>query len=408
MTTNPSDKATLKAFKNVKDRAAFAAALSKLRTEPAQNAFRFLHDLLGNESNATVPVEHMEALLKGNLLEASEFVFGKMEPKIAALDLDCVLRIAPTPRCLQLWIGAGGKKGGAEGDDKSVVAIERFNQSSATAMQSVLAYWFIAYAPAALLADSVALFITKSETRSFTSVGELLGHALRRDKDGKFTKRLLMECSKSGEVFERNIAVIRDDTARFDEFVHTLVRALGGLPLDVIRATLKVLFGDVKLSWRTHGREFCRRLVSTASAMLSVPQNDRTHVALTELDRLSEELQSTVPAGIVDQDSCGIRYHVRQRVSQGAKISDDGADLVALAVDKVHRGDNPLLVMEATAFNLGLRPFGDEGAVVMYDPIIHHDIRGGLMPGASIKVVRKGWKLGERIVERAKVEPANA
>lgn len=405
MTTNPCDKVILKAFKSLKDKAAFTAGLSKLRTEPAKNAFRTLHDMLSKEALPDVPVDHIEALLKGNLPEAAEFVFGKMEPKIATLSLDNVLRIASTPRCLQLWIGAASKKGGTEGIDKTVVVTERFRQSPQAAMQSVLAHWFVASAPAALFAESAALFIAKPDNRSFTSVEELLGHALRRDKDGKFTKHLLIECSKNREAFERTIAVIRDSTALFDEFVRVFVLASVGLPLDVLQATLKDLFEEAKLGWKNRDREFYRRLVSAAAAFLSVPNSDHTHTALAELDHLSAELQVSVPESILVQDACGIRYFGTLRQSSELRITPDGAKLVAIAISKVKTDTDPVLAMEATAFNLGMRAVEHEGANITFDPNCHEDIKGGALRGDNVLVVQTGWRLGDQLIQRVKVKP---
>ncbi|MFZ2282183.1 MAG: hypothetical protein WAW39_30585 [Prosthecobacter sp.] len=404
MTTNPCDKAILKAFKNLKDKAAFAAALSKSRTEPAKNAFRSLHDMLCKEALTDVPIENMEALIKGNLPETAEFVFGKMEAKIAALSLDSVLKIAATPRCLQLWIGAGGKNGGTEGVDKSNVVIERFKKSPQEAMQSVLAHWFVACAPAAQLPESATLFIVNPETRIFTSIEELLEHALRRDKDGKFTRCLLTECNKNVGSLERNLTIIRNDTALFDEFVRAVVLALGGLPLDVIRATLKDLFGEVKLGWRTHGREFCRRLVSTSAAMLSVPHDEHIHAALTELDRLSAELQSMMPEGVEDHDACGIRYLGKLRHNSASRITAEGAKLVSIAINKIQTASDPLMVTEAMAFNLGMRTVEKMGATIAFDPNRHEDSLGGALRDDSVIVVQTGWRLGEQVIERARVQ----
>jgi hypothetical protein len=403
MATNPSDKAILKAFKNVKDKAAFTAGVSKLKTEPVQNAFQFLHDMLSTEGNADVPVDQMEALLKGRMLDASEFVFGRMESKIAALELDSVLRIAPTPRCLQLWIG-GGKAGTGEGG-KSAAVIERFKQSPVAALESVLAHWFVACAPTSLLAESAALFIAKPEARNFTSVEELLGQALKRDKDGKFTTRLLMEFSQHMETWERNLRLVRGEKMLFDDFVRALVFAKKGLPLDLLQRTIAELFGNVKVSRAILGRELSRRLVALAETMLSTPIDEHSHIVLSEIDRLSAEIESTVCDDDMDRSVCGIRYLGRQRARINARINEEGAKLVAIAISKVRTDPNPAALLEATASNLGMRAIEHEGAIITFDPTRHEDVVGGAVRGDTVSVIHKGWHLGDHPIQRAQVKP---
>jgi hypothetical protein len=403
MTTNPSDKAILKAFKNVKDKAAFTACMSKLRTEPVQNAFRLLHDMLGTGGDADVPVEQMEALLKGRMLDATEFVFGKMEPKIAALDLDSVLRIAPTPRCLQLWIGVG--RHGPGGGDRLAVVIERFIKSPVSAMDSVLAHWFIAHAPAPLLPESAALFIAKAEACNSTSVEDLLGQALKRDKDGKFTTRLLMESSQQKEAWERNLRLVRGENVLFDDFVLALAFAKKGMPLDILQRTIAELFGNVKVSRAILGRELSRRFVALAETMLSTPIDEHSHIALSEIDRLSAEIESTFCDDDMDRSICGIRYLGRQRERGNARINLEGAKLMAIAISKADESPNPTALFEATAFNLGMRPIEHEATNVTFDPTRHEDVVGGALRGDAVTVIQSGWTLDDALIQRAKVKP---
>jgi len=399
MISNSSDKALLKAFKNIKDRAAFDTALSKLRTGQAQSAFRSLHGLLSNPSEATVPLEHIEALLTLRLIEAAEFIFGKMEQRIASLGMDDVLRIAPTSRCLQSWVSVGSKKGTTESNDRSAMLIGRFKQSPATSLHSALAHWFVSYAP--MLHDSLPIFTAKNQGREFTSIENILGAALRRDKDGQFISRLL---TQPGDAASHVLALVRNDSTLFNEFARTFTLALKELPTEVIQTAVRGLIGDIKLGKKLHGRELSRRLLSLAAAALEVKANEQVDSMLAELDRLSAELQNTVPQGEVDKDFSGIRYHGRQRQASTEIISVDVAKHLAITISKIRGETDPILALEATAFNLGMRGIQKVGETIAFDPSIHEDVIGGALRGDTVTVFQTGWCLGDQLIERAKVQ----
>src|SRR6266540_3149639 len=89
--------------------------------------------------------------------------------------------------------------------------------------------------------------------------------------------------------------------------------------------------------------------------------------------------------------------------SADSKIDLNAARILKIAFEETERGANALEVLEATAFNLGLRQIGEPNSIVAYDPHVHEDITGGLHPGDSVKVLRKGWSLDNAPIIRAKV-----
>ena len=399
MTGNPTDKTILRAFKAASDRAARDQALKKIRSQPLAQAFRSLCEELQKEPEASALQRDLTELVSARMLCAAEYVFLKHATLLADLDMAGALRVAATPKCFQAWIQQGSNHQ-ARLDE----AIEHVRSAPIEAGQSVLAWWFFSLAPSAKLISGIPALLELDQSRSYVGNGLMLAAAFGRDKDGIFSAGLISKAGSEARTLENLTASILSDGEAFDHFLRLFPRIAESITLELAKSVPSLLFSSIKHETASGRRHGCSQILRLAAGLMDLPHGENADAILSELDRLCFSMENVTSVSSEKRDTCGIRYLGHQRTSHGSRIGDEGADLVALAVDKIHRGDNPLLVMEATAFNLGLRSFGAEGAVVVYDPIIHHDIRGGLMPGDSIKVVRKGWKLGERIVERAKVD----
>ena len=53
--------------------------------------------------------------------------------------------------------------------------------------------------------------------------------------------------------------------------------------------------------------------------------------------------------------------------------------------------------------NLGLRLFGIENELVTYDPNLHQDTVGGILPGDSVRMLSPGCMFEDQVVMRAKI-----
>jgi|GEM_PF-5315761 len=84
-------------------------------------------------------------------------------------------------------------------------------------------------------------------------------------------------------------------------------------------------------------------------------------------------------------------------------VDIEAAKVLKIAFDHMQRGTDTLSLLESTAFNLGLRPFDEPGSRVNYDPLVHEDTVGGLLPHDEVEVTRKGWVLGDKTVIKALV-----
>jgi hypothetical protein len=88
-------------------------------------------------------------------------------------------------------------------------------------------------------------------------------------------------------------------------------------------------------------------------------------------------------------------------------ITREGMRHLASAFEKAGEGFAAGEILHALSENLGMGVVGTTGETVVYDPIRHQDIDGGLLPGDTAVVKECGWALGETVAIRAKVRRAN-
>ena len=91
------------------------------------------------------------------------------------------------------------------------------------------------------------------------------------------------------------------------------------------------------------------------------------------------------------------------------EITWDGAKMLAIAVEKANDGFPAKDVLSCLCFNLGLIRFGNRlDEQIIYSPIEHEDIEGGILPGEPVVAVAAGWMYQERVLIRAKVRRNNS
>lgn len=88
-----------------------------------------------------------------------------------------------------------------------------------------------------------------------------------------------------------------------------------------------------------------------------------------------------------------------------SKISTLGARLLGQGLREMEYTSNVPLLFTAVALNLGMAPIGEVGQAAFYEPEVHEDAFGGLLPGDNIVIHSPGWKHAEQIIMRATVKP---
>jgi len=103
--------------------------------------------------------------------------------------------------------------------------------------------------------------------------------------------------------------------------------------------------------------------------------------------------------------ACTTRRIAEKILQVQGKISTQGALQIALGLRSAETDADSRDAMWSTAFNLGIREIGKEGAVELFDPLLHEDLKGGLLRGDEARIVRCGWNFSESVLLRAQVKP---
>lgn len=412
-----SDKAILKAFKNARSKpssndtsardTSLDTALKTLRTDGARKAFSGLHNFLlqnTTDTDVELPVDDLAVLVASRLPASAEFVFCDMVALLATWELDKVLPLASTPKCIQTWIAARAASFvTSEADERSIVREHALGNTD-LAVHSVLAHWFILTASHEDLPKAAEFFTARPSTGWFASREDLLVAAVKRDTSGAFSSRHLLHCAQDRDALTADLALMRANPEIFDELVRLFPLVLESDSTGTITNMLPELFADLPRSSGAARRLLSARLTRLAASLLAKPPARHVNDALRTLDSISQSLASVIPVGDTDTDACGIRYHGQNQNPDGPRVSIEGAKLIAIAIQNVREGTDALGTLDATAFNLGMRPIGTSGEVIKFDPIHHQDTVGGALPGNEIVVIQHGLLLGSQIIERAKVK----
>ena len=84
-------------------------------------------------------------------------------------------------------------------------------------------------------------------------------------------------------------------------------------------------------------------------------------------------------------------------------LGPDQARQLVLAVRRARKGKDALIELESACANLGAEDLGSAGDHVEYDPAVHKDLKGGLLPGDEVTISRKGFRFSDDELVKADV-----
>ena len=415
---NKSDKLVLTALKAAggekqtpassdPSKGALDQAIAALRTESAKTAAANFFSFLskgGVKSGTPVPVDDMRSLVSANFTASAEYAFLQCLTGLAEMKFEEVIPILPTSKALQEWLKL--KFPGSE--PKKLPGVNMVVQAALSdpvrAVETVLAKGFVDLAPLAELPKAASFFIVPRGLRWFTGQVLLLLDALKRDKGAHFLEKLLRDLLKDSAALSETIAVIQIEPALFEKVIDDLPVIIARDANGALQPFVAALFEDLPRASGPKRRLLCARILKLAAGLFSVKPGLGVERALQSLHSVSQRLVEAIPAGESDADVCGLMYARRDTPGSAERITFDGARHLVLAMEKIRDGTDPLLMLEATAANLGLVPIGVPGEQCPYDPVQHREIAGEAQTGDAVVFLEKGWLLEGQVIERAKVK----
>ena len=269
--------------------------------------------------------------------------------------------------------------------------------------------WFVKKAPVKDLLDFATLAMLDRERpdylprpttllvavlardRRFTLTNHLRTKAIQ---EIAWTRQLLVSCSSVstvGEVYARS-------------FGRTFAVEASGC------STLFDALDDLARGANSAQSKFAAQFAAHVATTWCLTANSR-HPPITEVE--GPLLDFGVRVWLLAQESRGrdfwfastTRQIAEKILHEQGKISAQGALQIAMGLRSAETDADARDALWSTAFNLGIRELGKVGAVELFDPLQHEDLKGGLLRGDEAKVVRCGWNFNESVLLRAEVEP---
>ncbi len=417
-----TDKTVLKAFKknaitpkaNQKsstDEALIKQALEMLRTESVKTAVHDLYRYLGAQANQPFEaklIDNLGVLVSNKLLESAEYVFMQFLPQLQNKELGDVMPLLATPLCVSKWLAACDPQNSSKRQAEESLALQMALQKPEAAVCCALARWFVETAPTAQLPTAAVFFGLAEHTSWIYRKSELLYSALKAEKDGSFLLKLLHDFAPSDPMRREWMRSICEDDSLLDELLRTVPNAAASDLDGSVAGLVESLFASLPYTSGSSRRKMCARLLDLAGALMAKPASPGIYQVLIALERVSQKLRQTIPNDEIDTHACGLRYFGQTEPTAPPGISADEAKLLVLAMRRIRDGTDPIMMLEATAANLGMTSVGVVGEIISFDPIRHQDLIGGVRPGQDVALVQKGWMVGRQVIERAQVKPINA
>jgi hypothetical protein len=168
------------------------------------------------------------------------------------------------------------------------------------------------------------------------------------------------------------------------------------------------LFNDLPLQSGQARRIGCAQLARFVAELLlmDLPVSQSREL-IKSLSMVSRSLRMTAATEALKEATwvCECMGEELPTATEGIGINAFGARHLVQAMVNVGRGTNPTAVLDALACNIGLQRIEQLGARVSYDPKIHLDFEGGLLPGDPVSVVKTGWRFERETLLRAEVKP---
>lgn len=277
------------------------------------------------------------------------------------------------------------------------------------AASSAVADWWLQHGKVRQLKPVLLATLRRDKRRKGLMAPEVvLRSTLQRDKKGVLLQQLLAIDSEAEQLIDRIAAVLVASpkiaksylpvvrSPRFQKSSET------GL-LSLIRALARAgaINRETTLVLRT-ASVFLLALIPDG-LITTLPENPLPRIVYEALRALHDIANAAVSEGA--RQSVWVAHPLAEPPKDGNRtlVDLDAAKVLKIAFDHVQRGTDTLSLLESTAFNLGLRPFEEPGSRVNYDPLVHEDTVGGLLPEDKVEVIRKGWILGDSIVIKALV-----
>ncbi|MGH7840436.1 MAG: hypothetical protein ACREQT_02825 [Candidatus Binataceae bacterium] len=361
----------------------------------------------GHETTRLSGTEH--SALVGDLLAvglpaAAEAVFATCVDSIAGVPAELLINTMPSPSCIDLWL----KRSKAP----KQILLDSVSASRERYYGTAWFDWFLRRASVKALWPFASLALeSKKRPAYLPDALELLALILTRDRKLAFAEALLktivqdparikvlvLACShadRAGESYARALGLVLANES-----------SAGGAQL--VASALQEIMRSRDEADSRFAAQFAAHVATTWRLAVGV-RRAPDGVVEDELLRVGTNILLSSQGG--DKRDFWLVSTTRtitdQLLSRKGSVSPQGALEIALALRAAQMESNAFDALWSAAFNLGIREVGKPDVVEPFDPMLHEDIKGGLLRGDDARVIRCGWRLADTVLLREQVEPA--
>lgn len=359
-----------------------------------------------------IPFDSLGILNTGNLQKTVELAFCELLGDAGAIPPEDFLKMNPPAKAIDLWLKTVSGKGSKD-SPQEVARSGLYNaveDDPKTALSCGLAAWFVENVPLESLLKTLPLFQEAKTNQKKDGQRNLLRTALARDRSGAFLLRYVGEVATNAESLREMAETIRTDPKTLDKVLGLLPQVLLGDEDGRLGEMVPMLFNDLPSSGGPHRSTGCGKVISLFGELLKDPaRSSGKDAALDGLAALFDALEAQ-NSTVTDEGEAPfwvVRKTVRMKPVEpesAPSLNYEQAKLIGGTIERLRGHPNAIGVIEAMAANLGLEYFGKKDEEVKFDPVVHEDTVGGMLPGDRALVVRSGWMLGDQVILRATVD----
>ncbi len=343
-------------------------------------------------------------LLSVGLPGSAASVFVTCLDSIAGVPAELLINAMPSPSCIDLWL----KRSKA----RKQILLDSVSASRERYYDTAWCDWFLRKASVKALLPFASLALEGRKRPAYLPDAlELLALILTRDGRFALTQMLLKSVVRD----PARIKLLVLASSRANRAGEAYARALGlALASEDAAAGAQLVAGALRELMLCHDEadslfaaQFAAHVATTWRLALGV-KSAPNPVVEDELLRVGTEILLSTQGG--DQREFWLASTTRtiteKVLARKGAVSPQGAVEIALALRAAQTDSNAFDALWAAAFNLGIREIGKPDIVEPFDPMLHEDVRGGLLRGDDARMVRCGWRLSDIVLVREQVEPA--
>ena len=345
--------------------------------------------------------EKVTYLLERGMHGVSEVLFMVNVGAFHGVAASEVLNSLPSPESLKRWLTSAGV-------DQQELAKRLLETPAETYSQPALEWLFETEDPSRLGPFIILLVRGERRPEHLNPPQNLLADLLGSDNRGKLLNEILAlvpETLQTDQVFRS----IKGSPRALDQVLRSLPIRLSDPKLaEAALGLAQAVFAELPRYSGAERRTGCAQLARLIADILLLPSSGpNSEDVLRQLGQLSRALHATAPTEELRSSTWVLENLAEGEIlhGQGVGVNLYGARHLIQTLRQVARGVPTATALEALAQNVGLKPIGEAEGAALYDPILHEDQVGGLLPGAPVVYTQRGWRFEGEVLLRAPVRP---